>query len=453
MEKIIRIIHAALVAAVLSLVLGACGDDEPNPDNPDVVNPTTPTADPIGTINLAMHNKVNGETMLDGIGIGEDNNFYGKNESYYRTTFCDIGEVAGLGNITTIPVIGWASKVQVVPGHGYVAVREERDYYGNYSVEAIYRIFVLDWIGSAEGGIIGANIKYQTPFAGADAAISVDKTSVEISEDNPLAEISVVSNTYIAFDIEVDGPFNVQRIYSSNPGFITEKLAITSIEPIFPTESASGTIKLVTSTGKTTEIAVTQRGAMPHITMANNEISFRCYGLTAATLRFTTNIKAEITATSECDWIKAEINRNSDSEGEVRVITSTNCTNDSRTGYVIIKSGATSCRVKVSQDGFSTVPVIDDVVETGPESGWRYIYAYDTSIHGDYIDFRDLTISKDDGLDWVTYTSRNYQGVELELSANKTGVSREGRIFIYYPQGGIFDDVLVASFTIRQLAE
>jgi len=463
MEKLIKTMFAVLLAATMSLMLGACGDDdEPKPDDgPENVNPDTPTDDPVGTISLAMRNKANGGTLLDGIGIGEDNNFY-CSEKYHdrRITFCDLGPVAGLGNVSAIPTTGWAQKVKVIPGHGYIAVREDQtwDSYGFYwKVVRIYRIFVVDYIGNEMGGIMGVNIKYQTPFEGADTALTLDKDAVVISEETPSAEVAVTNKTYIPFEISVDGPFNVSRVYGSNTEFITMGLVITNTDEPFPTEAASGKIKLTTASGKVTEITVTRQGADPYITLQESEVEFNCRGLKDSKIAFSTNITDEISATSSAGWIKASVlpGRNDGwAEREVSIVTSTNCTADTRIGYVTVKYGTVSKTIKVIQTGFLSVPHIDDIVETGPESGWRNdIYAYQGNPTSPYIDFRDVYIEKENGKDWITYISKNYRGVELCLDANNTGASREGMIYVYYPQNGLFDDILVASFTIRQLAE
>lgn len=461
--------YSVLVAVFLSLLLVACGGDEPNPDDepqPDEsenVDPSVPTEDPVGTIKLAMNNEANGGTKLDYIGIGKDNNFYGDCDArYYRLTFCDLGEIAGLGNITGIPVTGWATKVQVIPGHGYIAVKEamneewdgyESTYKREWKIEKIYRIFVTDWIGSVEGGIIGVNIKYQAPFEGADNAITIDKTSVEISEDKPTAEIAVTNKSFVPFEIVVEGPFKVERIYGANNGFIAEGLTISNGNSFFAPEEMTGKVKLVTAFGKTTEITITRKGSRPYISLQSDELSFECRGLYEGTVNFSDNITTEISATSESEWIKAKITTTSDTEGYVTIITSTNCSDMPRTGYVELKSGTTSQSIKVTQSGFASVPAIPEIIETGPERGWRTIHTYDGSPMSPFIDFRDVEIRKEQGLDWVSNVSKNYQNFELHLDTNDTGTIREGKIYVYYQQHGVFDDVLITSFTVRQLSE
>jgi len=86
--------------------------------------------------------------------------------------FAKVGKVAGLGSITEIPNSGYARQVAVEPGCGYVAkfhrVYMAYDSYGKYEQFDSYcyaRIYVVDWTKAVDsGGIIGAEIKYQSPF-------------------------------------------------------------------------------------------------------------------------------------------------------------------------------------------------------------------------------------------------------------------------------------------------
>lgn len=141
-----------LVAVVMALAVVACGDD----DDPN--DPGNSVPDPEGTVALRMRNENNGETWLrEGdfrIYIDDGNNFVDDYGSSVQ--FVNLGSMKGLGNITKIPTSGWASKVAVNPGCGYVAKRE------NYYI----RIYVVDYVTSAEvtNGVIGYNVKYQYPF-------------------------------------------------------------------------------------------------------------------------------------------------------------------------------------------------------------------------------------------------------------------------------------------------
>lgn len=136
------------MAVVMACAMVACGDD----DDPN--DPGNSVPDPEGTVELRMRNGNNGETSLRAgdfdIWIDAGNNLVG-------ASFAKMGKMKGLGNITKIPTSGWAEKVSVDPGCGYVA----RSHSGTYM-----RIYVIDYVTSAEqtNGIIGFTVKYQQPF-------------------------------------------------------------------------------------------------------------------------------------------------------------------------------------------------------------------------------------------------------------------------------------------------
>ena len=123
--------------------------------------------DPEGTIIVAMRNASNEDTwiypfpdihyqsIVPYLHITSSDNFEG-----FDMQFTTVGKVNGLGNIISIPESGWATRVAVMPGYGYVGR------YSNPNVDYLYvRIYVVDYILAAvNNGVIGATVKYQTPF-------------------------------------------------------------------------------------------------------------------------------------------------------------------------------------------------------------------------------------------------------------------------------------------------
>jgi len=77
--------------------------------------------------------------------------------------FSDIGEANGLGAVTTIPNDGWAESLAIQVGHGYV-IRYRHSF--SYTTSTLpyfyYRFYVVKWLESTSGGIIGATLKYAT---------------------------------------------------------------------------------------------------------------------------------------------------------------------------------------------------------------------------------------------------------------------------------------------------
>jgi len=147
-------------------------------------NSSNSAPDPEGTITVAMRSGnwmyTNAATKVQPDGcissffyITTDDNFVGGSSDYYDAgndwKFVTVGKMSGLGNISKIPKSGWAAPVAVTPNTGYVArcVNLVGDGYGNYwsSKDTVYvRIYVMDYIVDTSGGVIGANVKYQSPF-------------------------------------------------------------------------------------------------------------------------------------------------------------------------------------------------------------------------------------------------------------------------------------------------
>lgn len=95
--------------------------------------------------------------------ISSSNNFsvYPSSTSIGCGITC-VGRVNNIGKIKNIPNSGWSELVAVQPGNGYVV--RGRNAYKTDSKWHYARIYVVDWIESTDGGIIGALVKYQTEW-------------------------------------------------------------------------------------------------------------------------------------------------------------------------------------------------------------------------------------------------------------------------------------------------
>ena len=111
-----------IIISVLT-ALSSCdkNDDTFFNEIPDIDNPFEILPDPEGTIQLSMRDDDNGKTLLDNIYISDEN--FASNYVWpgNTVTFVSLGSMNGLANIKQIPTTGWASKVAVVPGNGYIA--------------------------------------------------------------------------------------------------------------------------------------------------------------------------------------------------------------------------------------------------------------------------------------------------------------------------------------------
>ena len=279
---------------MMALVCPACGEkDEPVPDGMD---PTQEVPDPEGTIQLSMRDQDNGNTIIDHISINNEN-FSG-----WETSFTSLGAVRGLGNVVYIPVSGWASRVAVVPGEGYVAY--------NSSKKQFYRIYVMDYIVSTTGGIIGADVKYQEPFLGKDEAISLASNNLTFPATGGSQVILFNNSSIIPFEIvEANVPVIVSKASTYDQSFLTNGIAIT-VTPNDRSEAITGSITIATGYGRKTVINVTQAGQEPYIYFLINEKEVSA-AAQVENIVLDSNLPFEdLTVNSPAQWCKAEIVNN-----------------------------------------------------------------------------------------------------------------------------------------------
>lgn len=371
-------------------VYSSCGgdDDEIIPDGGEVA-PDKDVPDPAGTITLSMRDYKNGDTRLDNIYI-ENENFTGSG-----FLFASIGSVKGLGNVTNIPTTGWASKVAVIPGNGYVAY--DNSYWGT---KKFYRIYVTDYIVSTTGGIIGAEVKYQEPFKGKDEAISLDVQSLTIPAEGGGQTLTFKNQGVILFDVKSD-KFTVEKTSTYDYSFLTNGIAITA-EPNSSSSAIEGTITLTTLYGKETVIKVTQAGAEPFVSFSESELELSATQQTQ-TVGMSGNIAfSDLSANSSASWCKAELIDNTSSMqaqskrvkfiGDQPVNTTRAAQSDAATSYslklsldenttinprnatitVKSKDGKTSATLKVVQKGI-TFEVKSDKVGFDKNANYRTI--------------------------------------------------------------------------------
>lgn len=120
--------------------------------------------DPEGTVIVFMRNGNDGadqtsitpKNCTSPFFINGSDNFEGENWK-----FAILNEMEGLAYITEIPVnADWTNQVAVKPKYGYVG-----ECINNDSTPTYVRMYVSNLIkNSATGGIIGAEVRYQSPF-------------------------------------------------------------------------------------------------------------------------------------------------------------------------------------------------------------------------------------------------------------------------------------------------
>lgn len=281
-----------LLAWSFALIVSGCSSDDPDPDGGDVIKPDQEVPDPTGTILLSMRN--DDGTSLNGLYIGKDDNFHGNGWK-----IASIGQVKGLGNVASIPLAGWAEKVSVTPGYGYVA-------YNTYSDE-YYRIFVTDYMASATtGGVIGADIKYQKPFKGLDEAISLKQDKVVLPAEGGSEQLVFGNSSIVPFKVTSSEEWcRVQKASTRDFSFLYDAIVV-SCDETYSAEEAKATVTIETLFGKTKEIEVTRAARGEFITLSQDYffLSFNPNSQSRESVNVFTNVEPDdIMVTCSDEWL------------------------------------------------------------------------------------------------------------------------------------------------------
>ena len=106
---------------------------------------------PFGTYKATIGNNINFICYQMSGGYGSEG------ETFQIAT---IPNVKGLSAITKVPASGWATQAAVKAGFGYV-FRMQKSSSGDYEY---VRLFVVELTKNTDGGIFGADVKYQYPW-------------------------------------------------------------------------------------------------------------------------------------------------------------------------------------------------------------------------------------------------------------------------------------------------
>lgn len=157
----IRKFWMVLSIALVSLCTMSCGDGDDDDDGGTRENPTT-SADPAGTIAANLTNNRD-RVRLSGLDTYYYPYIYMNSSNNLCTERCEIvsvGSVKGLSSITKVPETGWSDETAAIPGYGYVIRINESNIRSNES-KKYARLYVVDYMESTTGGIMGCTIKYQ----------------------------------------------------------------------------------------------------------------------------------------------------------------------------------------------------------------------------------------------------------------------------------------------------
>lgn len=302
MKKFILLLFVVFSAMTFT----SCTSDEPlDPDNGTPTNPTAPIDDPDGTITLNMRNSNNGKTVMESCGIYIENDNFANYSYQGEIYFSDMGEVNGLGNVSSIPRSGWAKTVAVTKGHGYVFCCVPYSYLGQDVV--FYRMFVSDYLVDTGGGIIGAIVKYQKPFKGLDEVIQPALTTLSFSaEDEPLYVQFKNSNIILFSATTTEYWINIAKTSTTSQKFLADGLQVIVAENN-SSDARSGTINVKTVYGKEVQIKVNQSGIESAIKLDNSSLDVdSSEGSYSSTL--STNVQVgDLALEGETEWCKPSI--------------------------------------------------------------------------------------------------------------------------------------------------
>lgn len=412
-----------LAIAVMAVAATSCSKEEiDTPVTDPGSDPSVQVPDPEGTITLSMRND-KGTYLDDNFYIDDADNFSG---GY----FVSMGEMKGLGNVTRIPKHGWSNKAAVTPGTGYVA-------YDSY--DGFYRLFVTNYTVNSMNEIIGADVKYQTPFYPTEAI----KLPLQVLE---FGQASGSQN--IVFDNENIVPFiasssaNWCQVYTSstlNYDFLTDGIIVT----VTPNEGAQREATVfIDGNNNVQQISIIQAGAEPYLTLSQDTLSLPYTAGTIKSLGIMTNYYFDdLTITSSADWCQAALelyggdmlarmNEQVRFKGKERITDKSNygtssytlsisasSDNDGETPReatvtVASKDGTNRAELRVKQERFDVVLSAEEVqFERTPS--YRIVNTGNTT--GDY------TVTS--SADWCTYT---WSGSDLVVRVfpNETGEDR-----------------------------
>lgn len=453
--NIMKIYYRFLLPLVVFLIVGCSKEEPTNPDNGDPINPDTEVADPIGTIELAMRNKDNGDTWLDNLHILSDNNFYCSGSS----EIASIGPVAGLGNVSSIPLNGWTDKAAVNPSSGYVVYNDCNDEFT--------RLYVTSWTDAVSGGIIGARVKYQKPFKGLDEEIKCCD-QVVLPAEGGQQEVIFENTSIIPFKVSSSEEWcRVEKASTRDRYFLYDAIVVECDES-YASKSETATITIETLFGKKKEITVTRAPRAAYITLSQNSLIQNWEDYIKSIDIFTNVDKNDINITSSADWLSAivsdynpvydrpirSIGKRPISRSEINNTSSKhliisfglNNSKDPRSGTLTLASGDVKVKLHLSQDG-CTFHLNNNKFEFDADAEKSK-----TITLSGVTFWEDLSVvSSEADATWASASidgSYNYKYVRVQVEPNYKEESRTAHFKIMYKRGTT--DYEIESFDVVQ---
>lgn len=434
--------------AIICVFAAGCSGDEPGggnnePEGGGQINPDSEVDDPTGTVLISMRNGNNGDTSLDGLRIGKDDNFHG---SGWKIS--SVGKVKGLGNVSTIPSSGWSEQVAVVPGSGYVA-------YNSYS-DTYYRLYVVDYITAAvSGGIIGADVKYQKPFKGLDQDIKLDKQFITFTGDGGSEQVVFENNTIIPFEVKSSQPWcTVKKASTREESFLYDAILI-SAEQSQSAKDQTAEITIKTLYDREVTITVTRKARGAFITPSQSLVNFLTFNrVSTEYIGLYTNIEpSDIKIHSDQEWLSAAIEDRAkmparrivsvDGKSMTRAllenpiektlaITCQPNGGELREGKITLSYNNVREEVMVTQEG-SGFRLFSNEVEFDADKNLEVKLGY----HPGNVDHYSIKCEYENGCeDWLSVRVIDWQNILFTAKINPETKDRIGNVRLYYENGG-----------------
>lgn len=272
------------VLALFTLFGMSCSSDSEAIDPTDSVNPDISVPDPVGTISISMRNANSGGTYLENTNIHID-----KADNFVGAQFVSMGAMKGLGSVTSIPKTGWSGQVLVKPGNGYVA----------YASGKFYRMYVSRYITNVVNEILGAEIKYQSPFGGADEAVSVVEQLLNFECEGGTKELMFTNESVIPCTVE-SANCKVSVLYNRNYSFLPEGVKIIA-EKNDLTTAINGKVIFNALNGHIKEVPVTIKEKLPYIDLGA-DISVGCAASTEKRIIRTNIPVSDLLFDTDAEW-------------------------------------------------------------------------------------------------------------------------------------------------------
>lgn len=275
---------------LISLIVTGCSKDDAE---------SISIKDPEGTISLDITDS------------SIENQIYISNGNLQGALFVQMGEIDGLGNITSIPKAGWATQVIAMERHGYIAW-----------VNGIYYRLYLSTYNTEK-----ALVKYQRPFLGTETEIIPTKTTVLFEKEASYQEIAFLNKTLFPYTVKSSEDWYKAYPISliKNSPYNALKIVVTAnTKP----EERNSSITISSDIGDDIVFNINQKAADAWLSIEKSELNIEG---SASTSQIRISSNAKWNAQSNSTWCKVEQN-----ESTLMINTDENDSGQSRIAIITV---------------------------------------------------------------------------------------------------------------------